>query len=57
VPADNKPLARLIVAGIAIEALEGMHLAFPTVDVARAQAAREAAAQLMGEKPGAVASL
>lgn len=49
VPADDKPYARLVVAGIAIDALESMKLAFPTVDGAKKQAARQAAAQLRRE--------
>lgn len=52
VPADDKPFARLVVAGIAIDALESMKLAFPTVDAERARLARQAAAQLQQEKSG-----
>lgn len=50
VPADDKPYARLIVAGIAIDALEQMDLAFPTVDAEQAAAAKDAVKALMGEK-------
>nr|WP_298685522.1 PPK2 family polyphosphate kinase [uncultured Dongia sp.] len=49
VPADDKPYARLVVAGIAIDALESMNLAFPTVDAGKAKAAKAAAAQLAAE--------
>ncbi|WP_374652444.1 polyphosphate kinase 2 family protein [Dongia sp.] len=49
VPADDKPFARLTVARIAIDALRGLGLAFPTVGPEKAQAAREAAARLVAE--------
>ncbi|TDQ85463.1 PPK2 family polyphosphate:nucleotide phosphotransferase [Dongia mobilis] len=49
VPADNKAYARLVVAAIAIEALESMELAFPTVGPERARAARDAARLLAAE--------
>ena len=49
VPADDKPFARLLVAGIAIDALEEMNLAFPTVDAQKARAAKKAAELLAGE--------
>ena len=53
VPADDKPFARLLVAGIAIDALEEMNLAFPTVDAEKAREARKAAELLAAEKfPG-----
>ena len=35
VPADNKRFARLLVAAVLIDALEGLHLAFPGVDATR----------------------
>jgi len=50
VPADDKPFARLLVARIAVEALEGLDLAFPTVDAAKAALAKEAAAKLAAEE-------
>lgn len=49
VPADDKPFARLVVARIAVEALEELDLAFPTVDTQKAVAAQEAATQLQRE--------
>ncbi len=49
VPADDKPFARLVVARIAVEALQELDLAFPTVDAKNAQAAREAAKTLLNE--------
>ncbi len=49
VPADDKPFARLVVARIAVEALEALDLAFPTVGTEKAIAAQEAAAQLARE--------
>jgi PPK2 family polyphosphate:nucleotide phosphotransferase len=49
VPADNKAYARLMVAAIAIDALEEMELAFPTVGPERARAARDAARLLAAE--------
>ena len=49
VPADDKPFARLTVARIAIDALEELNLAFPTVGPDKAAAAREAAARLAAE--------
>ena len=53
VPADDKPFARLLVAGIAIDALEEMNLAFPTVDAQKAREAHKAAELLAAEKiPG-----
>ncbi|WP_374369464.1 polyphosphate kinase 2 family protein [Dongia sp.] len=53
VPADSKPFARLVVAGIAIDALENMQLAFPTVGADKAKAAHEAARQLAAESSAA----
>ncbi|MBL8709807.1 MAG: polyphosphate kinase 2 family protein [Rhodospirillaceae bacterium] len=50
VPADNKAFARLVVAGIAIEALESMRLSFPTVDAEKARAAHDAARRLAAER-------
>jgi PPK2 family polyphosphate:nucleotide phosphotransferase len=49
VPADNKAYARMVVAGIAIDALESMQLAFPTVGADRARAAAAAGRQLANE--------
>lgn len=49
VPADDKPFARLVVARIAVEALEELNLAFPTVDATKAALAKEAAAKLAAE--------
>jgi hypothetical protein len=45
VPADNKWFTRLVVAAAVVDALQGLNLAFPTVDEARRselKAAREA---------------
>ena len=50
VPADDKPFARLVVARIAVEALEELNLAFPTVDATKAALAKEAAAKLAAEE-------
>ena len=54
VPADSKPFARLTVARIAVDALAGLSLAFPTVGPDKAKAAKEAAARLAaeGDRPG-----
>lgn len=49
VPADDKPLARLIVANIAIDALEELDLAFPTVSPEQQRIAREAGKRLAAE--------
>lgn len=49
VPADDKPFARLVVSRIAVEALQELNLAFPTVDAKSAQAAHEAARKLLSE--------
>lgn len=49
VPADDKPFARLVVAAIAIDALEQLNLAFPTVGPAQQKIVREAARRLAGE--------
>jgi PPK2 family polyphosphate:nucleotide phosphotransferase len=37
VPADNKWFTRLVVAAVIIDALNGLHLAFPTVDAKKRQ--------------------
>ena len=56
VPADDKPLARLIVANIAIDALEQLDLAFPTVSPEQQKIAREAGRRLAAENmPDALA--
>lgn len=49
VPADDKPFARLTVARIVIDALEGLGLAFPTIGSDKARAAKAAAAKLAAE--------
>jgi PPK2 family polyphosphate:nucleotide phosphotransferase len=52
VPADDKPFARLVVAAIAIAALEELDLAFPTVGPAQQKIARAAAQRLAAESNG-----
>ena len=46
VPADNKRFARLVVAAVIIDALEGLHLTFPKVDETRRKELEAARAML-----------
>ncbi len=50
VPADDKSYARLTVARIAIDALDDLNLAFPTVSGEKERPAKTAAAQLAAEE-------
>jgi hypothetical protein len=50
VPADNKPLARLIVAAAVVDALEDMKLAFPKVSAAQKKDLEAARQALESEK-------
>jgi len=52
VPADNKRLARLIVAAAAVDALEDMNLAFPKVSAAQKKDLEAARNALESEKRG-----
>jgi len=52
VPADDKPLARLIVAGAVVDALEDMKLAFPKVSAAQRTELEAARKALESEKKG-----
>jgi len=52
VPADDKPLARLIVAAAVVDALEDMKLAFPKVSAAQKQELGAARKALESEKKG-----
>jgi PPK2 family polyphosphate:nucleotide phosphotransferase len=52
VPADDKPLARLIVAAAVVDALEDMKLAFPKVSAAQKQELEAARKALESEKKG-----
>jgi polyphosphate kinase 2 (PPK2 family) len=52
VPADNKRLARLIVAGAVVDALEDMNLAFPKVSAAQKKDLEAARNALESEKRG-----
>jgi len=49
VPADNKRFARLVVAAAVIDALDGLHLAFPKVDDTRQKELEAARATLEAE--------
>ena len=50
VPADHKPYARLVVAQVLIEALEGLDLKFPKVDAAGLKEMDEVTRALLAEK-------
>ena len=50
VPADHKPYARLVVAQVLIEALEGLKLEFPKVDAASLKEMEEVRKALLAEK-------
>jgi len=50
VPADHKPFARLVVAQVLIEALEGLDLKFPKVDAAGLKEMDEVTRALLAEK-------
>jgi len=52
VPADNKRLARLIVAAAVVDALEDMNLAFPKVSAAQKKDLEAARQALVSEKRG-----
>jgi len=52
VPADHKPLARLIVAAAVVDALEDLKLAFPTVSAAQRKELDAARKALESEKSG-----
>jgi len=52
VPADNKPLARLIVAAAVVDAMEDMKLAFPKVSAAQKKDLDAARQALESEKKG-----
>jgi len=52
VPADNKPLARLIVAAAVVDAMEDMKLAFPKVSEAQTTELAAARKALESEKKG-----
>jgi PPK2 family polyphosphate:nucleotide phosphotransferase len=52
VPADNKRLARLIVAAAVVDSLEDMNLAFPKVSAAQKKELEAARAALEAEKRG-----
>jgi precorrin-2 methylase len=52
VPADDKPLARHIVAGAVVDALEDMKLAFPKVSAAQRTELEAARKALESEKKG-----
>ena len=52
VPADNKPLARLVVAAAVVDALEDMKLAFPKVSAAQKKELAAARKALESEKKG-----
>jgi PPK2 family polyphosphate:nucleotide phosphotransferase len=52
VPADDKPLARLIVAAAVVDALEDLKLAFPKVSAAQKQELEAARNALESEKKG-----
>jgi PPK2 family polyphosphate:nucleotide phosphotransferase len=52
VPADDKPLARLIVAGAVVDAMEDMKLAFPKVSAAQKTELAAARKALESEKKG-----
>jgi PPK2 family polyphosphate:nucleotide phosphotransferase len=50
VPADNKWFTRLVVAAAIVDALQGLNLAYPTVDAAKRKELAAARALLMKEK-------
>jgi PPK2 family polyphosphate:nucleotide phosphotransferase len=49
VPADNKWFTRLVVAGAIVHALEGMELAYPTLDAIKLKELQQARQLLLGE--------
>ena len=50
VPADRKWFARLVVAATIVEALEGLNLAFPTVDANKKKELAAAKRMLIAER-------
>jgi PPK2 family polyphosphate:nucleotide phosphotransferase len=50
VPSDNKWFARLVVANVVTDTLEGLKLAYPTVDAAKKDDLTTARKHLLGEK-------
>ena len=50
IPADHKPLMRMLVAGVVVDTIRSMDLAFPTVS-AEAHVANEEARRVLEAEP------